>query len=129
MTAVKTSISDVKMWPDGGYRVFAVIRCKEAEYDSPEKDTLEVYIDGNKIRYYPMDSLPDCLRSQLAMIHTHDWDQYGDDLSHYVCLDFPRGLYPEQYEGIGWMVDYYDDRRVTHYVLVLEEKDLKKLHE
>ena len=121
-----TSLTDVKMWPDGGYRVFAVRRQEQSD---PLKDTLEVYIDGKKIRYYPMDSLPDCLRSQLAMIHTHDWDQYGDELSHYAHLDFPRGLYPEQYEGIGWVVEYYDDRRVTHYVLVLEEKDLKKLHE
>lgn len=125
MTAVKTSISDVKMWPDGGYRVFAVRRQEQSD---PLKDTLEVYIDGKKIRYYSMDSLPDCLRSQLAMIHTHDWDQYTQ-LSHYVCLDFPRGLYPEEYESIGWVVEHYDDRRVTHYVLVLEAKDLKKLHE
>lgn len=80
----------------------------------------ELHIDvGNSMtRMFNLTQLPNCIRSQLAMIHTQDWKEFTNTPN--VWLTFPA-WYPEKYIDIGWMLSD------SVYVLVLPEKVLEEL--
>jgi len=79
---------------------------------------LHIDVGDSMVRMFNLSQLPDCIRSQLAMIHTKDWSELIR-FPHY-WLSFPQG-YPENYLDIGWMLSD------SVYVFVLSEKVLEEL--
>lgn len=88
------------------YWVYAELKGKE----------LHLHVGNSMVRMFNLTQLPDHIRSQLAMIHAHDWSKYP---VAYALTHHP--LYPEELIDIGWMT--FPDR----YVLVLPKKVLEEL--
>lgn len=79
-------------------------------------DVLNIHVGNSMVRMLNLAQLPDHVRSQLAMIHAHDWSKYP---VAYALTHHPQ--YPEELIDIGWMT--FPDR----YVLVLPKKVLEEL--
>ena len=73
----------------------------------PDEDIFEVYVAEKFCRRFTLATMPDKLRSILAVIHTYDWKALGKD---FYVPPLQRTLYtPEYLMEIGWMtspVDY-----------------------